>query len=198
MIAAYKDRKDRKLSLNNKLLIGARRFLRSDMDHMIALDGQMTGTTKVFHSWVKSIWLPQIHDETSDVMQQSLSKGRYRKARVVRSTLNSFMQQNIRVTESVNVAYFDYMGTILGNKTLNIFPLDDIALLLRTTRRDKLVLGLTVCRRRSIEGDMFTDYLVPLVHRSRYNLVKEEVFPYKSTMIMYILYLEKDDFVIEM
>jgi hypothetical protein len=196
MIAAYKDSKERKVSLNTKLLVGARRFLRGEMDHMIALDGAMTGTTKVFHSWVKSIWLPQLHQQTSDVMQQSLRRGRYRKASVVSSSLYDFMHMNKTVTEKTNIAFFDYMGTILGNKTLNIFPMDDIALFLGTTRRDRLVLGLTFCRRRQLDGDMFTDYIVPLIHRSRFHIVKEDIHPYKSTMIMYILYLEVDTFTI--
>jgi hypothetical protein len=43
---------------------------------------------------------------------------------------------------------------------------------------------------------MFIDYIVPLIHRSRFHIVKEDIHPYKRTMIMYILYLECDEFTI--
>lgn len=202
----YSDFDDQNKANNNKKLCNYIQKLKQ-VGNVLILDGPLQHTTTALVRIgiaERNIFIPEINKETF-ILHKNYNCQAYH------GTLYDMLKHKhfSNKLKMFNVAYFDYMGTITGNKEKTIFPLEDISFFLSQCA-DEIVVAFTFCLRttRGLFGDRDSsfeqtkkDYIEPIIKYHQFRIKKSYATIYnrkkkggkKSAAMSFYLYLLKKD-----
>ena len=174
---------------------------------VILLDSYLLGSTNAFLETKlvskKDIHVPQLNKTEYDLIAKQ------KKCRSRHCSMEAYLSDlSDKDFDSLNVCYFDYMGSIEGCSSSDSFPLEDMQIVLRSSNQKRIVLATTFsCRsgpkgkfedRKTVAEQNEKDFLFPLFQHTQWKVI-EQTQPkvYKrekrsAPMIFSVYVLEKD------
>lgn len=138
----------------------------------------------------------------------NLSSALRKKTMIYHALLEAWMK-NEHTLRKIDVAYLDYCGTINGNFALGHCPKRDISLLLKHTKRSKLLLAITVSQRYKRENPTDMSNVDELVewhlkpyftyYQFRYQILRTYAYQKdrkSMNMAFFLILLQKDKVVL--
>jgi hypothetical protein len=163
----YVDRLSEKKALNNSQICDMiREHCGSDQINAIVLDGRYMRTSKtLLKAFGESDAIRVVVPEMSTHAKQRIRCEK--RIDVRRGCKLEDLLLGLGRTRGFNVAYFDYCGTITGDRANDVFPLEDIQLFLKrvATRKQDVVFACTFAVRNSLgftSTDAVEAFLKPL------------------------------------
>ena len=205
-MSEYKDTRDYKKDINNILIVYYSKKYLNKCTGALILDGPLLNTTKtlilskvVVNS--NKIHVPQFNkNDYCKIKKQNLCK-------VNLCSMEEYINELSDIElQSINLCYFDYMGSIEGNKTNDLFPLEDMYKFLLNNHQSKLIFACTFSTRSyhglfedrtKMSEQMNTDFLLPLFKSTQWAII-DQIKPHcyrrksSASMVFYLYVLKKD------
>ncbi len=177
--------------------------------HAIVLDGPTMQTCRSLHRCCDSITVVERDVVTAHRMSQHVLSGVHVVDGVTLANwLGSINDTNESLLGNVNVVYFDYMGTVTGNRAKGEYPLEDISCFLENwacSDGRHVVMCLTFCARMSeklpedcpnVQSAILDLYLDPIIRWHGFRVVHKTSRVYRRTsrstnMVFVSLVLQK-------
>lgn len=147
----YSDRPSPTKEENNRAIIEfVKTYLGRSLGSVLTLDAERLGFTRLVLNELNPnyIILPQLDLNTCNLMIKSTKSLCSKKCLVycqsLELVLHYLYDYGTPIFNDINVVYFDYTGNIEGNKSLNLFPLEDIDFFLNNTPQTRIIMALTV------------------------------------------------------
>lgn len=193
---------DRKL-LNNELILQYCRDYLSECTGALILDGPKMQTTRMLMAnGITDIHCPQRDKDDFEAMKA------LNLCNVVHCRMKHYISKVMPKEIDCNMCYFDYMGSVEGNKKKREYPLEDMLRFLeKKNKQKKMVFACTFSKRcqglfmdtKKVE-DLVGKHLVPLFTYTQWKIVEphSQMISYKrektsASMLFYIFVLEKDE-----
>lgn len=191
---------EKKIENNLKVTTHAKSFLRRRKLKALFLDGVEGYTERVLYPVVHEMVSVNFDRAVIDAVE---ARGN---ALALHGKLSEHLQTLATIDYQPNVIYLDFMSTLLGNKSLGFYPLQDTRDLLMSSKQDKIVLALTFSQRNKItfkrgriaESAAETDLNIiikGLLVETQWRVVKHEVVSYskgEGPMLFMIFDLVRD------
>lgn len=163
----------------------------------LALDGLSMRTTRTLlrHDLpLRNIVIPQWHKATATLMRKRAPAI----ARIHHCSMNALLQRpTIIARHSIDIAFFDFMGSPTGCKASNHYPMNDLQLFLRNKCAPRAVLAFTFSARgnrstsssphhrskgrKTMHQHILQTFLRPVLHANGYRITSTTGFTYKRS-----------------
>jgi hypothetical protein len=204
---SYHDFECKKKNETNQMLIRMVKKYLPNIQNVLTLDGTECRTSYAFvESQLVSpnqIYVPQYNDKEYELMKDS------KMCRVFNVPLNGLLykleDEDNEAFHSINVFYGDYMGGVTGNRSIYLFPLEDIQRLLQRSHQKRIIIATTFTQRenkqkfshrKNMGEQIEEDYLKPLFLSCGWRIVDSDRKSYMRTrgspMYFSVFVLDKD------